>query len=379
MAAFRHDPCLSPESAGTSIDGFDTRTATTPLSDLLTVDTRSVIDDIDIIVDGDDSPHSAISPVARKILLGADDDLFEDLEFGDDNNDSSTPRRKFPLDHSEYEEMISRNSSFDDGNRIGTNRQHEGQHSLPGIEELKISVAVAARAARASSFSSLSSKKIRTILYSVLIFMLAIIIIVVIAVVAVAAGNNRTKNQNSSSSSNSINNQDQNTHNIEDLDDGSGGTSIFAAKGTSAGTYDDRVTHLKNYFVRYGVTNDDQYRDERTSEMNTPQSKAIAWLAIHDKQFPAFPTHDQGLGTPEGYELVMRYAMTVLYFATGGPNWKNDMNFLNPDLSTCDWFHVFSPPMGQVGVLCNQNTQQIVGLSLSEYMYIYIYIYICFV
>jgi len=340
-----------------------------------------VIDDIDILVDGDDSHHSAISPVARKIMMGADDDLFEDLEFGDDNNDSSTPRRKFPLDHSEYEEMISRNSSSDDGNRIGpNNRQHEGQHSLPSIEELKISLAAAARAAKASSFSSLPYQKTRTILCSVLIFLLAIIIIVVIAIVAVAAGKNRNKNQNSSSSiissvnssinsnsnSNSnSNNQDQNTYGIEDLDDGHGGTSIvFASKGTAVGTYDDRVTHLQNYFVLYGVTKTEQYWDDRTSEMNTPQSKAIAWLAIRDKQFPVLPTHNQGLDTPEGYKLVMRYAMAVLYFATGGPHWNIDMNFMSPELSTCDWFHVFPPPMGQVGVLCNQNTQQIVGLSL---------------
>jgi hypothetical protein len=89
-------------------------------------------------------------------------------------------------------------------------------------------------------------------------------------------------------------------------------------------------------------------------------------MANEDNQFPSFPTDDEDPTTVEGYALVSRYAMVVFYFVTGGKNWDNSMGFLNPDKQTCDWYHVFPPPKGEVGVLCNQTTKRIIGLSLSK-------------
>jgi hypothetical protein len=67
----------------------------------------------------------------------------------------------------------------------------------------------------------------------------------------------------------------------------------------------------------------------------------------------------------ESYEFVTRYVMAVLYYATNGKSWQYDMNFLSEKV-TCDWYQVFPPPVGQLGVLCNRNTKKMVGFSFGE-------------
>jgi hypothetical protein len=55
----------------------------------------------------------------------------------------------------------------------------------------------------------------------------------------------------------------------------------------------------------------------------------LNWLAFED---PAMlPIKDTDAST-----LIERYALAVLYFSTGGPQWASSVNFLSND-SVCDW------------------------------------------
>jgi hypothetical protein len=95
----------------------------------------------------------------------------------------------------------------------------------------------------------------------------------------------------------------------------------------------------------------------------SPQSLALAFLASKDKKGLNAPIG--GLDSKEGYAFITRYAMTTLYYATQGASWTDDLVFLSED-DTCDWYEVFAPPIGQVGVLCKENTNEIVGISFSK-------------
>ena len=158
------------------------------------------------------------------------------------------------------------------------------------------------------------------------------------------------------------NEQQNNTNtNYDDVDSFFGGA-------PNDGEVDGRRSHLENYMVKYGITAPDQFYKEGASTMNTPQSQAIRWLANEDNQFPTLPTHDTDPTTsPDGYALVSRYALAVFYFATDGKNWDDSLGFLDPDKATCDWLYIFPAPKGELGVLCNQTTRNIIGLSLSKY------------
>eukprot|EP00535_Pseudo-nitzschia_heimii_P011278 CAMPEP_0197199406 /NCGR_PEP_ID=MMETSP1423-20130617/33868_1 /TAXON_ID=476441 /ORGANISM="Pseudo-nitzschia heimii, Strain UNC1101" /LENGTH=743 /DNA_ID=CAMNT_0042653263 /DNA_START=97 /DNA_END=2325 /DNA_ORIENTATION=+ len=265
------------------------------------------------------TPHSAISPTARRILLGQDSD--DDFEY----ETGIASRSNTSISVIEGEESPSSND----------NSQAEIQHSLPNVEDYKLSVAAAS--AGESTWSFLSSTRLK-ILYPALFFILVLLIVILFAIAAIVGMDNRK-------SANQVeNSEDIGTHH--------------------ARHYDDRLTHLQNYMVKYGISSTDHFFNEGSIDLNSPQSQAIRWLANEDRQFPTLPTHEQDLTTEEGYSLVTRYAMAVFYFATDGKNWDNSFNFLDPDRATCDWSQIFAPPKGELGVLCNQTTRRIIGLSL---------------
>jgi hypothetical protein len=95
----------------------------------------------------------------------------------------------------------------------------------------------------------------------------------------------------------------------------------------------------------------------------TPQSRALDFLAFIDVQQYQVPSG--GMSTDQGYKFMQRYVMSVMYYSLGGPQWNYDLLFLS-EYDTCDWFFVFQPPVGQVGVLCNQSTMKVIGVSFSK-------------
>jgi Leucine-rich repeat (LRR) protein len=61
----------------------------------------------------------------------------------------------------------------------------------------------------------------------------------------------------------------------------------------------------------------------------SPEHRALNWLANIDPAKLDFEDTDLD-------QLLQRYVLTVIYFATGGENWEYQYNFLSGD-NVCDW------------------------------------------
>jgi hypothetical protein len=95
------------------------------------------------------------------------------------------------------------------------------------------------------------------------------------------------------------------------------------------------------------ISGDNVWMDE-----TSPQSQALNWLAFED---PAMlPIKDTDAST-----LIERYALAVLYFSTGGPQWASSVNFLSND-SVCDWKDVRNE------VRCFDNEPKVKSIYIGE-------------
>jgi hypothetical protein len=125
---------------------------------------------------------------------------------------------------------------------------------------------------------------------------------------------------------------------------------------------EDRLDEMINYLIQHGVSSSEDLLD---STRRSPQFQAVDWLANDDDLQIGIPTAGNDLTSKVGYDLIVRYTLAVFYYTTLGSRWKYDLGFLSSK-PTCQWYQTFAPPIGQVGVLCNQITQEIVGLSLGR-------------
>ncbi|CAB9499029.1 LRR receptor-like serine threonine-protein kinase [Seminavis robusta] len=64
------------------------------------------------------------------------------------------------------------------------------------------------------------------------------------------------------------------------------------------------------------------------NSLDSPQSKAYDWL-LEDIESLPFLSHDR---------IKQKFALAVLYFATGGENWLTSTSWLNHTVHECDWF-----------------------------------------
>ena len=77
--------------------------------------------------------------------------------------------------------------------------------------------------------------------------------------------------------------------------------------------------------------------------VTTPHHQALSWLVFNDKT--SHPEYS--IQTESSWLLKERFTAALLYFATDGSSWYNNLNFLSED-SVCDW-HV-----GDHGIQCNE-------------------------
>jgi hypothetical protein len=71
----------------------------------------------------------------------------------------------------------------------------------------------------------------------------------------------------------------------------------------------------------------------------TPQYLASLWMAGEDDYQMEIPNVEDGVQN----EFVERYALAVLFYATGGPRWDFSMNFLSSkDQHVCEWYSDFN-------------------------------------
>ena len=73
--------------------------------------------------------------------------------------------------------------------------------------------------------------------------------------------------------------------------------------------------------------------EEAFFDVNSPQYRALLFLAEHDPL--KLNPHDPQLST----QIIQRYALSVFYFATGGPSWKHRVYWLTGQ-HECGWQYV---------------------------------------
>ena len=80
---------------------------------------------------------------------------------------------------------------------------------------------------------------------------------------------------------------------------------------------------LSNLFVSYNVSIGDLQNSSST------QYLALDWMADNDSA--------SGQADLSSDQLVERFVLVVLYYATGGINWPYQGNFLSPFSNICNW------------------------------------------
>jgi hypothetical protein len=106
-----------------------------------------------------------------------------------------------------------------------------------------------------------------------------------------------------------------------------GVTGVLVASGDNEApqaatpTKQSDLDYLLNILVT--VSGEDKLNDE-----TTPQARASQWMLGEKANNFSWPTSTS--------LLIERYALAVLYFATGGPDWKGKLSFLSP-VSVCEW------------------------------------------
>lgn len=102
-----------------------------------------------------------------------------------------------------------------------------------------------------------------------------------------------------------------------------------------------------DFLVEKGVSD-----PEALTTDGTPQRQAVDWMANTDT-LEYDPYEDES-------RIIQRYAITVLYFALNGPQWKHQVNFLAPK-EVCSWYRDIPEhkvhDIYSVGITCNAYLQ----------------------
>jgi hypothetical protein len=93
-----------------------------------------------------------------------------------------------------------------------------------------------------------------------------------------------------------------------------------------------RYSDIRDYLTQTGISKTNDLFDE-----TSPQHLAAQWLAHQDSAKLAIP-YDRD--TREHLGFVERYALAVFYYATGGPDWTRQLNFLGKE-HVCTWYQAF--------------------------------------
>jgi hypothetical protein len=125
-------------------------------------------------------------------------------------------------------------------------------------------------------------------------------------------------------------------------------------------TVEEVVSYMAEYDVSY-------LNDLRA--VGSPQNLAANWMAETDGANLEIPT--VGTSTLNGYKYMVRYVMAVVFFSTGGVNWKNNLGFMTKK-NVCDWNAYYSLDGGQSyfrkGVVCEQKANLMAALLLSKWI-----------
>jgi hypothetical protein len=124
--------------------------------------------------------------------------------------------------------------------------------------------------------------------------------------------------------------------------------------GDSFGTFSLQIifTRLSDLFVKYKVL------IQALEDPASPQYLALAWMVDNDSTDLQSTLSDD--------ELVERFALVLVYFATGGGSWLDQAGFLTPLLNTCSWNSIVDGTR-VLGVGCN-GQGSVVTLDLCKFL-----------
>jgi hypothetical protein len=95
-----------------------------------------------------------------------------------------------------------------------------------------------------------------------------------------------------------------------------------------------RLNQVHNYLDTMDVS-----KMNVLTTVGTPQYLASMWMAGEVDYQMEIPNVEDGVQN----EFVERYALAVLFYATGGPGWDFSMNFLSSkEQHVCDWYSDFN-------------------------------------
>jgi hypothetical protein len=92
--------------------------------------------------------------------------------------------------------------------------------------------------------------------------------------------------------------------------------------------------------------------DQALQDLSSPQYEAFDWMTNNDS------TDLQSTLSVD--ELVERFVLVLLYFATGGESWEDQAGFLIPFNTHCSW------NSGELGVVCNDEGS-VVTIDLRKF------------
>lgn len=238
-------------------------------------------------------------------------------------------------------------------------------HSLPNLEELRIS-----NASSAANFDEegRSFPKGKRCTAFVVAFLLALVVIGASLGIALTMENEERNNVVSSATSEAGNTQAPKEDGggkepVRDIDDAP--PSIPTAPPTVAVTVppgtdvERRYSAMKSFLESCGIS------EEQMSTEGSSHYLALEFMAEKDGLFLDVPDQKD---SPEGYTFLTRYVLTLMYYTLNGPQWLFNLNFLRP-ATVCAWYTVLQYMNGERefrGVACNPDTMQVESLFLSE-------------
>jgi len=247
-------------------------------------------------------------------------------------------------------------------------------HSLPNVDELKTD-----HKAKSMEFVSEDGTTVKRKSGWVvwLAFLLALVVIAVIVGVAITV----TKEQNTSTTSSANQAQpvaptidqkptDQGKQTVGDLTPAptpavatvTPATPPTNPPATAPDTSDPevRTEQVKKYLITNGIST-----EADLNSAGSPQQKALNFISVLDGAKVPVPGGDKN--TPDGYDFMTRYVLSVVYYGTYGDRWVYSLNFLQP-FSICYWYSVLQyPDLSQEfrGVACTESGQ-IAALFLTR-------------
>jgi len=258
----------------------------------------------------------------------ADDD-FDDIDTDEENPHDQLPspeEYKANMDNNTFSSSARNMDNPQDGDESDSDNEN---HDLPTVDEYKSNL----------SFRNDETPKSRAGLYTFLCLVLLLFIVTAIAV-PLALRNNGGRDPNEVVEANTGGGS-----NVGRITATPVSSPTRFPPGTPVGVSElPRIDAASAYLTNYGIA-DREVLNDRTS----PQAKALNWIANEDKfkiAIPAFPEGSNGTPYSET-RFAERWALAVLYYSTGGDDWKYKLNFLEP-IDHCDWSNKFVDPTGTV-------------------------------